>query len=189
MDGVASLRPCPVDVELGGWIYTIPALPAADWIEAVLSGAIFPGLLRDRATERDVLQLLANDGATTDELVEANRAALEVAAGYPWWTADRLVRSAMHEKVRPVLLGSLFGDGLALRSLSLGAFCDAVYARAVAGLDDEKRGELDAELNLPPAEAADEVWDDEAAEADFLAAHGPVDLTQIEGPADPQNSG
>lgn len=189
MDGVASLRPCPVDVELGGWVYTIPPLPAADWIEAVLDGAIFPGLLRDRATERDVLSLLAQDEATTDELVEANRAALEVAAGRSWWSADRLIRSAMHEAVRPVLLGSLLGDGLSLRSLSLGAFCDAVYARAVYGLDEDKRGELDAELNLPPAEAADELWDDAEAEADFLAVHGPVNLVDFETPADPQTPG
>lgn len=186
MDGVASLRPCPVDVELGGWIYTIPALPAADWIEAVLEGTIFPGLLRDRTTERDVMSLLARNEATTEELVEANRAALEVAAGRSWWSADRLIRSAMHERVRAVLLGSLFGDGLNLRSVSLGAFCDAVYARAVYTLEEDRRGELDAELNLPPAEAADELWDDDEAAADFLAAHGPVNPADFEVPADPQ---
>ena len=47
MDAVVGLRPCAVDVTLGGVVYTVPALPAADWLAAIVGdpGAILPGLL------------------------------------------------------------------------------------------------------------------------------------------------
>lgn len=168
MDGVASLRPYPVEVDFGGWSFRVEALPAADWIEAIVSpdgGALFPGLLRDSVLERDVWRIMGRGESSAAELVEAARDMVTTAGGRPWWEVDRLVRSAMHPDVRALVLGNLGMRGLDPNKISLGLFCDAVYALLVRNADDQQRMRIDMELRAVPAE----VDDGEDFEAEFLA--------------------
>jgi hypothetical protein len=173
VDGVASLRPYPIEVEFAGWVYTVDALPAADWVEAILSphgGALFPGLLRDPERERQVWRSLATGEGDSGELIEATREMVSEAAGRPWWEVDRLVRSALHVDVRAVVLGKLGMRGLDPGRISLGLFCDAVYALLIENADQGQRMRIDMELRQPPPDASPEqVIDPEDFEREFMA--------------------
>lgn len=178
-DATASIRAREVEVEIGGWIFGIEALPAGDWIEAVLTGdlaAIFPGLLRDRALEGDVWTLLLDDTITRDQLIAAAHGALADAAGRTWWEATRLIAAASNEKGKAVIFGRLIRDGFDFGVRPLGAFLDAVYSFAVEDTNEDQRLRLDMMLRTPPAgvdvEEIDALYSDEDAEADFMAALG-----------------
>lgn len=171
MDALVSLRPVEIDVEAGEWVWTIPALPAADWLAAVLAneaGSIFPGLL-DPDLRADVWAQVAAGRITMDDLVECARHALEAAAGRSWWSADRLVRVAMDDTVRARVVGEMAGSGLDLERISLGLFCDAIWGRMLAGVtEDMDRLRLEAELNTPPAGINPEELEEEDDEEEFL---------------------
>lgn len=173
-DPIAALRPVAVDIQLGEWEYTIPALPAARWIEAILDRdgmAIVPNLLGND-DRRDIAHRWLVGELDADEIAKAARAAIGVAAGLPWWQAVRFVATATGDRQRPVVLGDFARRGVDLHRISLGAFCDAVYALAVANASEEERQRLDAELSVPPAgldaEDLDALYDEEE-EADNFA--------------------
>jgi hypothetical protein len=175
MDALASLRPSPIQVEAGGWRYTIPALPASTWIEAVLDtdgAAIFPGLL-EREAYREAMADYFAGRLSGEEITEAGRACLEAAAGRSWWVADRLIRGAADKDAWPIVYGELVGR-VDLDKVSVAAFCDAVYALAVGRLTEEKaRAQFDFELTNPPAGVSiEEIYDQAEAAADFMAALG-----------------
>lgn len=171
---VVSLRPRAVEVECGGWVYTIPVLPAIDWIEAVLDPdglAIFPGLMDDGGEAyEDVITGLSTGEITGEEVAGIARDALGAAAGRPWWVADKLIRSAMHPEVATLVHGRLKRDGFDFERESLGAFCDAVYALCVENLHEEgAKDRFDFQLSSPPA-GVDIEQAMEGAEGDFMAA-------------------
>lgn len=170
-DPIAALHPCAVDIQLGGWEYTIPALSAARWIEAVLDPdglAIVPGLLgiEDR---RDVLGQWVTGAFSPEEIAETARAALGAAAGRPWWQAAKLIYSACDERAWPIISGT-FARGTDLDKIGIGAFCNAVWALAMRNADEQERARLEAEMSIPPAGVdLDELLDEEA-EAEAFAA-------------------
>lgn len=155
MDPLVGLRPVEVIVELGEYEYTIPPLPAADWIAAVLTtdgGSIVPGLL-NAADQRDVWSAFVVGDFDGDELADVERAALEVAAGRPWWEADRLVRSLAAQENWPTLHGELMLRGLDLAVLPLAAALNAIYAliRKMISHDEAALARFDANLAyIPP---------------------------------------
>lgn len=157
-------------------MFRIDPLPAADWIEAILTedlAAIFPGLLRDRGLEGDVWAMLLDGTAGRDELVSAAQHALAGAAGRSWWEAQRLVHAAAEVRAKPVIFGALVRAGFDFQVRSFSAFLDAVYSFAVEGATDEARLRMDTELRSPPPGVDEQdVYSDEEAEADFLLALG-----------------
>jgi hypothetical protein len=172
VDALASLRPCAVDVTVGEWVYTIPELPAAAWLEAVLAetgGSIFPGLC-DVVTRADVWREIVHGRATPDEIAECERHALEAAAGQRWWKVDRLVRSATLPEYWPLIHGDLIRHGLDPERISIGAFYNAVYALVVSRMNEEsQKNKLDFDLDTPPPGVdAEEAFAD--AGDDFMAA-------------------
>lgn len=175
MDPLVGLRPTEVVVELAGYEYTIPALPASDWLTAVIAeggGQIVPGLL-NAADRGFVWQDYARVAFTPEELAEVERDALGAAAGRPWWEADRLIRSLVAPDNFPTLHGELMLRGLSFETLSLSAALNAVYAlvRKMISHDEAALARFDAGLKaIPPGVAIEEVYDQEEAAADFLAA-------------------
>lgn len=175
MDALVGLRPVSIDVTLAGYDYTIPALPSSDWLTAVLAeggGQIVPGLLNagDRAL------IWADFGAgvfSAEELATAERDALAAAAGRPWWEADRLVRSLVSPDNFATLHGELMLRGLQFDVLSLAAMLNAVYAlvRKMLAHDEAALARFDTGLAAIPAGVAiEELYDQEEAANDFLAA-------------------
>lgn len=175
MDAIASLRPYPIDIQVGDdWVYTIPALPAADWIEAVLADdglkAPVPGLLNDEDRSL-VVEDYVFGRLSAEQIAEASREALEVAAGRPWWEADRLIRSAATREAWPIINGELVRRGFRFNEESVGAFCNTVYSMAVQGLKESDRATFEHRLTVPPAGVTvEELVDKGDLEADFFAA-------------------
>jgi hypothetical protein len=154
-----------VDITLSGVNYRIPARPAADWIEAILQSDVVPGLLAPELADR-ILQDVVDGRLDADELTEATREAIEAAAGRPWWEAERLVRAAAEHA--DVMFGVLINSGFDFQSRSLGAFCCAVYERAVRNMEQKDRLKFDQELMQPPIDVISE--DEDALSAAFMAA-------------------
>lgn len=170
MDPIASLRPVGIVVQLGDWEYEIAPRGAAQWIEAHLQGsasAIIPGMFtpEDRAVlRRD--WVLGN--VSTDEILGAARLALGTAGGRRWWEVSRLVSAATDAEAWPLVAGDMARRGVDIGNLSLGAFCDAVYAFIMHNADEEKRLQARFEISRPPEGVdLDELYDEDAATADF----------------------
>lgn len=175
MDALVGFRPVSVDVELGDWTYQIPALPAADWITAVLApegGAIVPGLLcaADRA---DIWRDFVEGGFDDEVLRDVERDALEAAAGRPWWEADRLIRTMVAPDNWGTVHGELMLRGLDVERLPLAAVLNAVYAlvRKMLSHDADALARFDAKLKMPPPGVEIErLYDQQEAADDFMAA-------------------
>lgn len=174
MDAGAALQPSPIDVELGQWIYTIPALPASAWIEAILSedqGAIVPGLLDDD-TRDDVWRQFLLGRIDKDELEDAWRSVLGAASGQPWWQVSRLVMSCAHSDAWPVVHGKLLKWGVDLDRISLGGLYNVLLLLAYeACKDDNDRASFEFNLTSPPPEVSvAEAMKDTNVEDDWMSA-------------------
>jgi len=174
MDAAAALRPAAIDVTLGKWIYTIPALPAADWIEAILDpdgGAVVPGLM-DEATRRDVWREFLRGHILKSEIDQAWRHAIGAASGVPWWQCSRIVMSATDADSWVVVHGKLTSQGLNLERISLGAFYNAVYYQGLLSCEnDAERASFEFSVTSPPPEVSvQEAMAETNAEEDFMAA-------------------
>jgi hypothetical protein len=174
VDPLVALHLPQVDISLGKYDYTIPALPAAPWLQAVLAaegGAIVPGLLTEQ-DRNDVWADFADDGWTAEELAEVEREALGAAAGRPWWEADRLIRSAFTKESWPIISGEMTHRGIDVHTISLSGWCNWVFLLIVTRCkDDAERTLFESRLQMPPPSVkAEDLYDEEDAGAAFLAA-------------------
>lgn len=182
MDAGAALRPCAIDVELGEYTYTIPALPAADWLQAWLDsatdgGALIPGLL-ERADRRDVWGEYVAGRLSAEDFAQASRDVLEAAGGRYWWEVSRLLASATHRDAWPLFSGKLTNQGVRLEEISLAQLINAVYTLAMEGCkDDQERDRLKLEVEMIPAGLSDDELDmlvdeDDDSASDFVIPTG-----------------
>lgn len=174
LDPLVAIDIPEVEVDLGEWSYTVPKLPAGRWLVAVLNpqgGSIVPGLLalQDR---RDVWADYALGAFTEEELADAERDALEAAAGRPWWEADRLIRSAFTTESWPIISGEMTHRGIDVHVVSLSAWLNWVYMLVVSRCkDDAERTKFEGQLKMPPVGVSpDEIESDEDVAAAFMAA-------------------
>lgn len=170
-DLAATLEPCEIDVDLAGGTYTLPALPASDWLVVIAHGTwgdIMPGLL-DPGTSSDLDDLIADGLLDPDDIRKAAQAALAEAAGTKWWTARLLAVTAVQTR----LAAHLRLRGVDPTVVSLGCYLSAAYNAATENMDRAGRAQFDMELQRPPASVAPEEWYDEDAAAEgFMAAMG-----------------
>jgi hypothetical protein len=168
IDPAATLAPYPIDVDVGEFTVTIPALPASAWLAALIRGAVtdlVPGLV-DGDTLDDPIADGLIDGA---ELLAAARAALAAAAGSTWWAASTLAVEAAGSGLHAELLL----HGLDPAVMSLGAYLAAALHVATRGVPQEKRDEIHWLLDRPPAGVDPGEWfDEDEAAAGFMAAIG-----------------
>lgn len=170
-DPVALLRCWAVEVDVGGRLFTIPAMPASDWLVPILEGAWFdivPGLLAD--ADEELHDALIAGTVPYEECRAAAQAALATASGSRrWWSARTLARAAMTGWVS----GDLVLHGVDLDKVSLAAFLAAAYRSATVNMDRAVRGKFDMDLDRPPAGLPPEEWfDEDEAEQNFMAAMG-----------------
>jgi len=147
---LAGIRAAPIIVEACEREWTIPALPAADWFLAVLSGDSYPIVpqMLDEGQEEELSDLILAGDLGDAELRLLNHDALEVAAGMPWYQAERLIVSAA---VQWRIVGGLLGQaGVDLETTPLGSVLATIYVLAVEHLDKEGRFAFDAQLTAPP---------------------------------------
>jgi hypothetical protein len=176
MNALAMLRVWSVEVDVpGAGPCTIPATPAAGWMEAVLLGGerpdIIPGMLEDPEQLDRVHREIVNGRLDRDKLVELSRAALAETAGGTWWWACRLIAGY---GVYPRELGSRLAlDGIDVSARPLALVLAALHQVLIRDLPPDKRIALDLQLNAPPAgvETA-EAYDAAEATRALIAAHG-----------------
>jgi hypothetical protein len=176
-DPLASLRMWGAGVVLGGVDFEVPPLPAARWLEVLLTPvpdpeAWFPGLCA-ADVELAVWQLMESGGATQEEFEQVIWDVLEEVSGRPWWITTRLCGSVRAH-------WDWVGGALALRGvdpmrLPLGAWLDAAYNTMVDGIvertqDLRKLADWNRALTAPPSSVARQVLDEKANADAFLAA-------------------
>lgn len=169
MDALAALRCWAVEVylDIGGELilFRIEPAPAADWLIASLEQghlSYLPGMLDEE--QRDIISeaLLAGE-LTSKALMEANQQAVEVASGWRWWQAGRLIGTLAHGWAR--LGGMLYGIGIDPQRHSLGAVLGGVYSLLYS--NTPKKEDKDKLLNIllapPQVDMPEGEWDDDAA--------------------------
>jgi hypothetical protein len=168
VDPVASLRPAEINVDVGEWSYTVPALNAADWIEVLAAGntaAVIPGLL-GADDQRSIMRDFLHGAITSKEIEDASHRVLEVAGGRKWWEVERLVHSALSEGSWAQVHGQLVLANVDLERLTLAGFVNAVWFMALQGVQKQAdRDRLEWELTKPPPGYVDEM--EETDEGDF----------------------
>lgn len=156
MDVLAALKCWPITFELAGLEFTIPPVPASEWFLAILGEKplpIIPGMLPDDQ-EEEIADMITYGELGLREVVEASRDALEVASGWRWWEADRLIRSAAAQW--KTVGGELTRAGVDLNDWPLGAVLNTLYTLAVRGLNEQQRQQLDFQISKPPAGLSEE---------------------------------
>ena len=165
LDPMAVVRCWAIDVDVGGATYTIPALPASEWLLAVLGALsdVVPGLL----TRPDELDDQLIDGHLGEECRTAAREAITAASGTTWWTATRLAQAATQTAIG----WELTSRGVDPTRLPFAAYLGAVYRTGQKLMDEQGRARWDWELDKPPAGVRPADWFDPAvAAAGFEAA-------------------
>lgn len=150
-DPTWSLSVWSVVVTICGRDFEIPALPAADWLLALMPVGIYlddilPGLL-DPADGEAVEDLLHEGVLDWNELADIALEVVGHVSGRPWWVALRLIVTARDN-------WEAFGGELAMKcdaaTMSLGAWLDVVFLLILRGLEDSKRTLFLMKLELPP---------------------------------------
>lgn len=155
----------PLYVDLGGLAVEVAYAPAAEWVNAVSSGAgALPLLtmLTDRPTGDRIVHGLIDGRYALREVQEAAYALLTEATPYTWWKSARLLSVARQDDVA----GHLTLAGVDLWSVTPAQLVAAVYTLLVKGLDAPKKFRVDAELDNPPPGVVDDAW---MSDADFAA--------------------
>lgn len=162
-DLLVHLQPCPVEVELAGRVFTIPALDAVGWVRLLLpvdTYEIFPVLAGQEAIDL-VEDMLWEGEISPDELAKIGLDVISTAADRPWWTAMKILLSAAQAWDR-VHANNAAG-------LSLAGWLDQLWSNMVPYIDPKKFTAVQVDLATPPKGWESEV-DFDAEEAAFMAA-------------------
>lgn len=174
-DALAALDIWGCEVEVAGWTVTVPALPAAEWMMAILredAGPIIPGMLADPIDRAKIIMALIDGETTIEELAELSRDVLAEMSGWHWWQADRLIRGA--GAYWRQIGGQLGRLGVDLHAISIAAALNTIYVLCVETMTQEERAKFEFELSRPPEGVdAAELYDAEAATAAVYALLGP----------------
>lgn len=185
-DHSAGLKAWPVEFKIDGVTWRIPALPAADWLDAFLEGpddltGIVPGLVEarthedgtpDTLTTRLLWAMVDDDDpfapGLEDERLEAARTALSVAAGVPWWIAGRLAAEAV---TWTGVGGELVLRGVDYTRAPLAAVLAGAYRVIISSVESKQLPMVMAKIEAPPPGlAAVEAFDETEASNAFLSA-------------------
>lgn len=162
-DLLVHLQPCPVQVELQGRTFTIPALDAVAWVRLLLPiepYEIFPGLAGQDAIDL-VEDMLWEGELTADELTRIAMDVISTAADRPWWTAMKILLSAAQAWDR-VHVNNAAG-------MSLAGWLDQIWSKMIPYIDPKKFTAVEVDLATPPKGWETEV-DFDAEEAAWMAA-------------------
>lgn len=157
----------PIDVDIGNHTYTIPAMPACDWIPILLSDD--PGMdLLDLIDPDDTVMAAMICGeidavAVTETFLEV----ITLASGRPWWVTLRLLYAA--QGAWDTIGGALTLKGVHAASLPLQAWMDALLATVMAHTDPKDQTSMLAKLKAPPPGQAP-IINEAAEEAAFMQA-------------------
>lgn len=163
-NGVAALGVYQVAIDVGGIKCVIPPTPAVGWVVPIVDDdwiGIVPGLVEGSLIDDS----LSSGEISYNDCLRAARDAVGVASGLSWWSAVRLVKSALDS---PEITGELVLRGVDAQRISLGAFVQATYRLFVRDTDKKARTRVDNSVKAPPPGlSAKERFDQVEAEDGF----------------------
>jgi hypothetical protein len=168
VDPVASLRLWPVNIVTPAGTFSIPALPATDWLYVLFDDWGNLNRLADLLRYPDRVRLedaIFDEHLTHEDLFAAFTEALAVAGGRPWWQTFLLLGLAKGDwsKVHGRVL-----EGFDPGKVSLSAYLDRVYFALVEHADPKGRQRVDSYLETPPVGLKIELDEEKESNA-FLA--------------------
>lgn len=141
---MASMECWPIEIELGGRTYQVPALSAVDWWPIVVGLDLMAILDLIEDPGRDLDDVMLSGEIPYDEMMGALRDTLEAAAGRSLHVAYVLAVTAEQGWMR--INGDLIRRGFRWEGMPLGAALDAIYATVMAAF--MKQEDLDTWLAL-----------------------------------------
>jgi hypothetical protein len=155
-----SIRILPVDIKIEGETFTIPALPAADWLVPLMDWAsldlfeVFPGFLSGEDQER-VWDMIMDGSLPIDEIGELAFQVISTASGRPWWVALRLV--ALIANNSHTLGAEMLMRGVDAERLSFSGWLDVSLYVALRSMKKEEVTMFTMRLEqVPPQEAGNQ---------------------------------
>lgn len=170
-DPVASFQAWPLTVSVVGRSFTIPALPASVWLDVLMDESaaladIFPGLAGPEA-QQAVVDAIVDELYTVEDERTLCLSILDTAAGRPWWVATRLINVA--KQSWDYIGGEITIRGVRADELSLSAWLDAVFHIILRSMDQKEHTRFLLQLELVPAEAAQEQPEPEISAGEFMS--------------------
>lgn len=171
-DPAASLSLFPVEVEVGGQVFTVPALPAARWVDMLVTNDLLlmleaePEGFVDTEQALRMENLLLDGDVSMGDLRAALQEAVGVVAGRDWWEAVGLVYTVTAEANWWRVSGELAVSGVDPWGVPFGAWLDACMFLAMQHMDEKQRGRFLGVLQTPPVEVG---LDEERESQAFLA--------------------
>lgn len=144
IDPIASFRLWEIDVDIQGVRYTIPPLPAADWLPALITGNtldIIPGMV---ANGGDLEERILDGEIPLSDITDAAHDVIEQAAGMPFWPA--VVISHLSTKLWHVIGPKLIRSGLRFDEVPLAAALVSAHASILSVVPKEHRHSYESAL-------------------------------------------
>jgi hypothetical protein len=137
VDPLASMRCWPIELEIGGRVYDLPALTSVDWWPVLTSGDLALILDFVVSTPEDPFNLddLILEGGLGSDLGEVLTDAVETAAGRSLHVA--MVLAIVAQMQWASINGALVRRGFRWEGQPLGAALDAIYAEVTSRLDKD----------------------------------------------------
>lgn len=168
-DPRAGLGWWEISIQLADRTWTIPPVPAADWIDAITTGgwsAIVPGMIAEDTGELEDSMLMGD--IDESEILTVAREALESATGVRWWIAQRLIHGIADWEH---LGGEMLSRGVRFDTEPLSVVLIIAWRTISRNLDENKLAELTMKLEMPPTDSGIDLeeMDNEEANADAFA--------------------
>lgn len=159
-------------MHINGQDVEIPALPAADWLSALMGPGdlmdIFPGLL-DEDDADWVEGELFGERLSMEALQDIQIDVLDTVTGRPWYVSLRLI--AVARSNWDSMAGEILKEADATR-LSIAGWLDVVYLLILRNLEQNKVQMFVSQLELPPVGYATEDPQDLEMSPDAFMALG-----------------
>lgn len=171
-DPSASLSLFAVEFTLDGADFTVPAQPAARWLELLLANDLGlvataePDGLIDAAAAQAIDELLLDGTVELAEYRATLSEVLSTVAGRDWWEAVGLVAAVSAAGNWSRIFGQLVRAGVDADQVPLAAWLDAVMSIVTEHMDEKQLGRFMGFLQTPPVEVG---IDEDREGANFLS--------------------
>jgi hypothetical protein len=138
VDPLASMRCWGLEIELGGRVYDIPALPAVEWWPVIVSGSpslILDMIESDPSDPLNIDDLLLTGKLSEEDMTTALLDAVEEVAGRTLHASFVLATVATSQWAS--INGAMARKGFRWEDQPLGAALDALYAEITSRLDKD----------------------------------------------------
>lgn len=163
----AAFRTQPFPVTVRGVEFQFPSVPASQWLDAFSHPTFHLIVFRMMDAEQTGVFLDALDSGRLDveDYEKLANAALTEASGRPWWETWKLMSAVVNQESGGRLLGTLVLEGVDASSITLAAWCAAVWALLTRNADTAQLMKLEMQISMPPPGVEDDEWDNDDFDA------------------------